>query len=91
MGGEDSVPDALMNKPKLRIVEQCRAKGRRARRVRVEGVASSVGWQARVNVSSEGQLDASVSMSDCVIPTAWSCVSLNSLEVIKFIVFSECC
>jgi hypothetical protein len=45
---------------------------------------SSTGWQARLNVSREGQFNASVSMSDGVILTGWSCVSSNSLEVSRF-------
>jgi len=78
-----SAVEALMNRPRLWIFGQCRAKGRRARSVRLDGVVNLTGSQARMKVSRDGHLEASVSMFDWVISTGWSCDNVNSLNRIN--------
>jgi hypothetical protein len=43
-------------------------------------VANLTGSQARMKVSRDGHLEASVSMFDWVISTGWSCDNVNSLN-----------
>jgi hypothetical protein len=74
-----SAVDALMNRPRVRMLGQCRAKGRRASKVSV-GEFSLMGSHARINVSRVGHLEVKVSIWSCVISTGWSCVSVNSLQ-----------
>ena len=74
-----SAVDALTYKPSVRSSGQCRAKGSRERSVRVDGMDSLTGSQARMKVSRDGHLEARVSMLDWDRATGWSCDSVNSL------------
>ena len=77
--GKSATEDASTNRPNSLKSGQCCAKGKRARKVSVDGVVKLTGSHDRYNIWREGHWEASVVTCAWVIWTEWSCTNVNSL------------